>query len=304
MATKPTVLLVGVTGMFGSKIAHAIADKGAMEIRALVRADAGSDPKKQQMLDALKAKGVTFVEGDILDPASLPKVCEGIDTIVSAVNGDNEIIVTGQTNLIAAAEKKGVQRMIHSDFSLDYRKLDWGDNYNLDMRKKVLQALEQSSIDYTLILQGCFTEILFSPFLNVFDFKAGQFNYWGDGNTPIDFTTMSDTAKYIAEAIVDPDLKNTALEVAGDVLSMNQLKTTYERATGKTLVENHLGSVADLQAWIANKKTTATSPFEYIPQQYLFGMVSGKGKLDLINNERYPHIRPIKVSEYIIQAGL
>jgi nucleoside-diphosphate-sugar epimerase len=304
MATKPTVLLVGVTGMFGSKIAHAIADKGAMKIHALVRADAGNDPKKQQMLDALKMKGITFIEGDILDPASLPKACEGIDAIVSAVNGDAEIVVTGQTNLIDAAAKKGVQRMIHSDFSLDYRKLDWGDNYNLDMRKKVLQALEQSSIAYTLILNGCFTEILFSPFLNVFDFKAGQFNYWGDGNTPIDFTTMSDTAKYITEAIVDPDLKNAALEVAGDILSMNQLKATYESATGKTLVENHLGSIADLQAWIANKQKTATSPYEYVAQQYLFGMVSGKGKFDNINNDRYPQIRPTTVSEYIIQAGL
>ncbi|MDF5732002.1 MAG: NmrA family NAD(P)-binding protein [Rhizonema sp. PD38] len=302
--TKPTVLLTGVTGMFGFKVAMAIASKGAMSVRALVRADNLTDSKKAQTLDSLKAQGIKFVEGDLLNPASLPNACEGIDAIVSAVSGDDNIVVTGQINLIEAAQTKGVKRMIHSDFSFDYRKLDWGDNYNSDMRKKVFHALEESSIAYTLILNGCFTEILFSPFLNVFDFKAGQFNYWGDGETLIDFTTTDDTAKYIAEAIADPEMENAALEVAGDVLSMKQLKATYSETTGKTLIENHLGSVTDLQAWIANAKTTASSPDEYLAQQYLFGMVSGKAKLDHIDNQRYPNITHTSVKEYILKAGL
>ncbi|HYO80566.1 MAG TPA: hypothetical protein VES20_04125 [Bryobacteraceae bacterium] len=33
-----------------------------------------------------------------------------------------------------AAERNGVRRFIPSDFSIDYRKLDFGDNDNLDMR--------------------------------------------------------------------------------------------------------------------------------------------------------------------------
>jgi nucleoside-diphosphate-sugar epimerase len=304
MTTKPIVLLVGITGMLGYKIAEAILAKDAMAVRAIVRAGGSSDPSKQAKLDELKSKGVSFVEGDLLNPASLSKACEGVEAIVSAISGDEEMVVTGQINLIEAAAAKGVRRMIPSDYAVDYRKLDWGDNYNLDMRKKVFAALESSSIDYTLILNGCFTEILYGSFLNTFDFAAGTFNYWGDGNTPFDITTTDDTAKLIAEAIADPTMANGVLQVAGDVITMKQLLETYQTVTGKKLIENQLGSVEDLTAWIDRTKAIATSPYEYLPQQYLFTMVSGKGKLDDITNDRYPQIELTSVSEYIRQAKL
>jgi nucleoside-diphosphate-sugar epimerase len=304
MAVKPTVLLVGSSGMLGYKIASAILEKGAMGVRALVRSKGSRDPKKQIKLDELEAKGVVFVEGDLLNPSSLPAACNGVEAIVSAVSGDEEMTVTGQINLIEAAAERGVRRMIPSDYSVDYRKLDWGDNYNLDMRKKVFSALENSQLDYTLILNGCFTDVLFGAFLKVFDFAAGTFNYWGDGNTPFDITTIDDTAKLIAEAIADPAMANQALQVAGDTISMKQLLRTYQTVTGKTLIENPLGSVEDLIAWIEKTKAIAASPYEYLPQQYLFTMVSGKGKLDNITNNQYQHINLTSVSEYIRLAGL
>jgi nucleoside-diphosphate-sugar epimerase len=296
----PNILIVGVTGMLGSKIASAILDKGTMTVRALVR----SNNSKQDQLKLLQQRGMTFVEGDLLNPSSLLQACENVDAIVSAVSGDEQLTVTGQLNLIEAAAAQGVQRMIPSDYAVDYRKLDWGDNYNLDMRKKVFAALESSPLDYTLMLNGCFTDILFGSFLNIFDFAAGTFNYWGDGNTPFDITTTDDTAKFIAEAIADPSMANTALQIAGDVITMKQLLATYQRVTGKTLIENHLGSVEDLTAWIEKTKATATSPYDYLPQQYLFTMVSGKGKLDKIANSQYPQIKLTPVQEYIRQAGL
>jgi uncharacterized protein YbjT (DUF2867 family) len=304
MTMKPIVLLVGITGMLGYKIAEAILAKDAMTVRAIVRLGGPIDPSKQAKLDELKAKGVNFVEGDLLNPATLLDACEGVEAIVSAVSGNEEMTVTGQINLIEAAAVKGVRRMIPSDYSVDYRKLDWGDNYNLDMRKKVFAAFESSSLDYTLVLNGCFTHILFSPFLQVFDFAAGTFNYWGDGNTPVDITTTDDTAKLIAEAIADPTMANRVLQVAGDVMTMKQLLATYQTVTGKTLIENQLGSVEDLTAWIGKTKEIATSPYQYLPQQYLFSMVSGKGKLDDIANDRYPQIKLTPVKDYILQSGL
>jgi nucleoside-diphosphate-sugar epimerase len=304
MTTKPIALLVGVTGMLGYKIAEAILEKGTMEVRAILRTKGTIDAKRQARLDELKSSGVIFVEGDLLVPSSLPVACEGVEAIVSAVSGDEEMTVTGQINLIEAAAAKGVRRMIPSDYSVDYRKLDWGDNYNLDMRKKVFSALENSPLDYTLVLNGCFTDILFGSFLNVFDFTAGTFNYWGDGNTPFDVTTTDDTAKLIAEAISDPTMANGILQVAGDVITMKQLLETYQTVTSKKLIENQLGSIEDLTAWIEKTKTIAASPYEYLPQQYLFTMVSGKGKLDDNMFSRYPHIPQTTVREYIYRNGL
>jgi len=50
-------------------------------------------------------------------------------------------------------------------------------------------------------------------------FNFDNFECWGDGETPLDFTTTDDTAKYVAEEQLTRSLVNTALEVAGEVLN-------------------------------------------------------------------------------------
>jgi hypothetical protein len=148
-----------------------------------------------------------------------------------------------------------------------------------------------------------FTEVQLSPWGQLFDFKAGTFTYWGDGETGCDFTTMDDTAKYIAEAISDPTMENRALKVAGDVLTMKQLLAAYEETTGTKLIEQQLGSVEELKEWIEKTKTIAQNHFDYLAEQYHYTLVSGKGKLDLLDNDRYPHIQPIAVKDFIAQMS-
>ncbi|MBW4579534.1 MAG: NmrA family NAD(P)-binding protein [Tildeniella nuda ZEHNDER 1965/U140] len=165
MTTKTTVLVVGSTGMLGSKIVAALLDKGNIDIRGMVRSINDSNAENRKKIEAMKARGVAIVEGDLMQPETLLSV--------------------------------------------------------------------------------------------------------------------------------------TTLEVAGEVLTAKQLKAAYEAATGNQLTEKPLGSVAALQAWIAVKKTSASSPFEYIPQQYEYAMVSGKGKLDQLQNDRYPHIKPLSVKQFL-----
>ncbi len=301
MADKTTVLVIGSTGMLGTKIVNALLEKGEAEVKAMVRPN--SYDKHREDIDKMKAKGAIIVEGDLMKPDTLLPICEGVDVVVSAV-GNNQVTVPGQKNAIDAAKKQGVKRFIPSDFSVDYRKLDYGDNDNLDMRKQVFEHLTASGLEYTLILNGAFMDIIPTPYMPQFDLENGIFKYWGDGKTPVDMTTTEDTAKYVAEAVSDPKLANTALEVAGEVLTMKQLKSAYESATGKKLEVQHLGSVEELKSWIEKKKQTADSPLKYIPQQYEYVMVSGKGKLDNIQNSRYPQIKPLTVREYIKRAGL
>ena len=302
MTDKTKVLVVGSTGMLGTKIVNALLDKGETKVRAMVRPGSYEKDDKKKDIDAMKDKGATIVEGDLMKPDTLLSVCQDIDVVVSAV-GNNQVTVPGQKNAIDAAKQQGVKRFIPSDFSVDYRKLDYGDNDNLDMRKQVLEHLLASGLEHTLILNGAFMDIIPTPFMPQFDLENGIFKYWGDGETPMDFTTTEDTAKYVAEAVSDRELTNTALEVAGEILTMKQLKSAYEEATGKKLEEQHLGSVEELKNWIENKKQTADSPLEYIPQQYEYAMVSGKGKLNNIQNSRYPHIKPLTVKQYIQQAN-
>lgn len=302
MTTKSTVLVVGSTGMLGVKIVSALLDKGATQVKAMVRSRNDSNEENRQKIDEMNAKGAAIVEGDLMQPETLLSVCQGVDVVVSAV-GNNQVTVPGQKNLIDAAKQQGVKRFIPSDYSVDYRKLDYGDNDNLDMRKQVFEYLQQSGLEYTLILNGAFMDNVGTPYMPQFDLEHQTFQYWGDGETPLDFTTTDDTAKYVAEAVNDPDLANTALEVAGDVLTAKQLKAVYEEATGKQLKEKPLGSVEELKAWIVAKKPSAKSPVEYVPQQYEYTMVSGKGKLDHLQNERYPQIKPATVKQFLSQGG-
>ena len=296
MTTKLTVLVAGATGMLGTKIVSALLDKGNIDVRAMVRSLNESNAENRQKVEAMKAKGAAIALGDVMQPETLLPACAGVDVVVSAI-GNSEVTVPGQKNLIDAAKQQGVKRFIPSDYSVDYRKLDYGDNDNLDKRKEVFEYLQQSGLEYTLVLNGAFME--FITYMPLFDLEHQTFQYWGDGETPLDFTTTDDTAKYVAEAVSDPGLANTALEVAGDTLTPKQLKATYEEATGTKLTEKSLGSIAEMKAWITTKKASARSLNEYVFHQYMYAMVSGKGKLDRIGNARYPHIKPMTVKQFL-----
>lgn len=299
MTTKLTVLVAGATGMLGSKIVAALLDKGNIDVRAMVRSSNDSNEGNRQKIDAMKAKGATIVEGDMMQPETLLPAYAGVDVVVSAI-GNNEVTVPGQKNLIDAAKQQDVKRFIPSDYSVDYRKLDYGDNDNLDKRKEVLEYLQHSGLAYTLVLNGAFMEFIIH--MPLFDLEHQTFQYWGDGEMPMDLTTTDDTARYVAEAVSDPGLANTALEVAGDTLTSKQLKATYEAATGTKLTEKSLGNIAEMNAWIAAKKTSASSLEEYVYHQYMYAMVSGKGKLDHIENDRYPHIKPKTVKQFLSEG--
>lgn len=224
MPIKSTVLVVGSTGMLGFKIVSVLVDKGNIDVKAMVRSVNDSNAENRQKIDAMKARGVAIVEGDLMQPETLLRVCEGVDVVVSAV-GNNDVTVPGQKHLIDAATQRGVKRFIPSDYSVDYRKLDYGDNDNLDMRKQVFEYLQQSGLEYTLILNGAFMDNVGTPYTPQFDLEHQTFQYWGDGDTPLDFTTTDDTAKYVAEAVTDPGLANMALEVAGEVADIKAVES-------------------------------------------------------------------------------
>jgi NmrA-like family len=301
-SSKLTVLLVGAMGELGYEIAKAVSKKQNIELKILLAIEDehsswGKKLFKQFSLNSL------FVEGQLSDRISLLNACMGVDIVISAVQGSKDNMLTGQLNLIEAAVSQGVRRIIPSDYSMDYRKLEYGDNYSLDIRKMIFSVLEASRINYTLVLSGVATELLFSPFFNIFDFNAGMFNYWGDGETLFDTTTLKDTAKYVVEAMVDPDMANAALEVADTVLSMKELCATYELVKGKALVHRCLGTMKDLKKEISQRKACASSPNDYLAEQYLLSMLLEKGKLNNLQNNRYPKIKPATVSEYIRKLG-
>lgn len=295
MATQVPVLVAGATGLLGFEIAKQLSRQAGIQVNALIRP--GTNPHKQDKLNVLRHHNVRLIPGDLLDPASLHHACQNIDTVISAVNGDATILIDGQTNLIQAAAANGVRRFIPSDYNIDYRKLNWGDHDHHDCRKAILTLLQGSGLSYTLILNGILMETLFSPFGIVFDCQQNQFQYWGDGHTNFDVTSLHDVAAYTAAAVLDPGLANQALEVAGDRLTLQELKADYEAQTIAPLTDRPLGTTIDLLHWLIQHRRHDRAT--YLAHQSHYALISGKGRLDHRHNDRYPHIRPINIQDYI-----
>ena len=98
------VLVAGSTGMVGGEAACLLAARGD-EVRGLVRRT--SD---ESNVAALRASGVTVVEGDLRDGQSLTAVCRGVDAVVKTVSAMPFSRKEGNT--IGDVDRDGTIRLI------------------------------------------------------------------------------------------------------------------------------------------------------------------------------------------------
>jgi hypothetical protein len=79
----------------------------------------------------------------------------------------------------------------------------------------------------------------------------------------------------------------------------------FQSSSGKRLRVERLGSLADLDARIAElQKAAPANLLSFLPLMYYCGMLRGEGKLDTPMNDRYPSIRPTTLREYVAREGL
>jgi nucleoside-diphosphate-sugar epimerase len=295
MATQTRVLVVGASGRLGSKIVHELAALGA-PVRVTHRSATKPEP-----LAKLRSQGVELVMADLSDPPSLVAACTGVDVVVSALQGLRDVIVDGQTHLLRAAEKASVSRMIPSDYSVDLFKTREGDNRNLDLRREFDRTLDASPVKGTSLLCGAFMDLIAAGLIGP-DPKTGIYKVWGDPEQPYDFTHTDDAAKYIAAVALDAGA-GRVVRVAGETLSPRALATVVEEVRGTHVTIESAGSIDDLDRLIAKLHAADPAPNHSFPPwqqlQYARDMASGRGKLDPIDNARYPSIHPRKIRELL-----
>lgn len=290
MAAK-TVLIVGASGMLGGTILDALLSSGKHNLRALVR------PEKKDFAKQLEARGVDAAFADAMDASTLPDAMKGVDIVISALGNDPATFVPSHANLIEAAEKASVGRLIPSDFSVDFLKIEESENFNLSMRKQVARLFEGKRLRPIHVLNGAFMDTLLDrnvPFIN---WDSKSMPYFGDGKQKCDFTAISDTAKFVA-AICDDEAPPEVVRVAGDVLTMPEFAKAASTGMNEDLTCENKGTIADLEKSIEDKKKTASHPFEWIAWQYHHNMVTGRAKLDPLDNDRYPAVKPMTVEEF------
>jgi nucleoside-diphosphate-sugar epimerase len=281
---KRTIVVAGATGNLGGRIARELLAQEA-QVRAIVRH--GSAPER---VEALRRAGASIVAVDFNNLSEIAGACHGGSCVVSALSGLREAIVDAQTSLLEAAVKAGVTRFIPSDYAIDFTKLPFGTNRNLDLRKEFLERLNKAPIAATSILNGMFADLLTgeAPMI-LFRFK--RVVYYENANQLLDFTTMDNSARFIASAALD-DAAPRILRIAGEQISANGLAQVVSEVTGENFRLLRAGGLKRLAMLI--KITRALYPKRnalYPPwqgMQYVYNMFSGQAKLSPLDNDRYP----------------
>ena len=276
-----TILLVGGTGMFGSHIARHLSDASEARLRLLVRST--DKDKLKPMLD----RGAEVVEGDLTDPASLDRATQGVDVIVSAVQGGPDVMIEGQVALAEAGKRNGVRRIQPSDYALDLFKTTPGEHMMFDLRAKADERIAVLGIEHVHVLQGAFME-MFGPNMGTVDYDANTVSFWGDGHQIIDTTSVEDTAKMVAHIALDRTVASGKFAFAGDRISILDAATAIEAQTGRTLARKSLGTEAELRA--AHAKALKDNPMKAVMFAYQLYMLTGQTNLSDLQNDRYPDV--------------
>jgi uncharacterized protein YbjT (DUF2867 family) len=300
---RKVIVVAGANGRLGkllcdSLLSRARAAGDSVLVRALVRkSSAHTAPGVPATADQqLVIEPVDYDSDD-----DLSRVCAGAYTVVSTLQGVDEVLVGVQSRLLRAAVKNGVRRFIPSDYSFDFTKTPPGSNRNSDTRLVFHAAADRiiaeskSPIKLTSIFQGAFTELLSTGRI-LFDFTKRRVAYFGSPDTRMDFTTWPDTAAYTAAVALDPRPTPRKLLIAGQRLTPREAQQLATRVTGTHFELNRLMSVGMLAVVIKLvkffKQGKKDDPMPmWVGMQYAYCMALGVASPDHLDNGRYPDIR-------------
>jgi uncharacterized protein YbjT (DUF2867 family) len=230
------ILIVGASGCLGSVVVQRLLAQGK-SMRIMTRNPLG--------LAHLKQRGAEIVSGDLRDPASLARACQGVEQVLAAAHaldgrGDNNpqtVDDMGNRHLIDAAKAARVKHFIFvsvhgasSDSSLEFFRIKY----------RTEEYLRASGLDFTLLRPGAYME-LWAQLIGQPVHDQGKATIFGRGNNPINFVSVEDVARFVSIALDDVRARNTVIEVGGpENLTMNQVVEIFERTSGRQAKKRHI----------------------------------------------------------------
>jgi len=297
------LVVVGAAGKLGRLVVNAALENPSARVRALVR-----DPKKPEAA-ALAGPRVELMAFDAVtaDDAARSAAMKGATAVVSTLQGGPDVIVDAQLALLRAAKAAGAKRFIPSDYSYNFLSLPEGINVNSDWRRALANAArkeETAQFQVVHVMQGIFTDQYVLGFLGMLDGQKGVIRYWGDGKTPIDWTTWEDTARFVAAAALDGRTLPTELFVSGDRMDALTFAKTWEQAHGRAATLERLGSLEELANETQRRlQTEPQNMYGWLPLMYARGMYGGQALLGPSNNALFPAIKPETVAQAMARGA-
>jgi uncharacterized protein YbjT (DUF2867 family) len=227
------ILVVGATGLLGSEICGSLRRQQA-RVRALVRQSSNQD-----RVAVLRNAGVELCIGDLKDPGSLRKACEGVEAVISTASstlsrqeGDSIETVDriGQLSLIDAALAAGVKHF--TLVSIPRQRLR--ESPLTRAKGEVEHTLAASGLDFTILAANFFMEVWLSPALG-FDVAHRKALIFGDGNAQISWISYLDVAEFAARSHTTSAARNQHFDIGGPQnLSPFDVVAAFEEASGES----------------------------------------------------------------------
>jgi uncharacterized protein YbjT (DUF2867 family) len=242
-----TALVVGATGSLGSRVCKELAAQGK-PVAGMVRNP--GDTKAA----ALKEAGVELIEGDLKDPTSLQRACQGRTAVASTASasisrqaGDNiqSVDLDGQKRLIDAAKAAGVAKFIYISFSGNMTT----DGPVTAAKREVEQYLQSSGLDYTILRCGFLMEVMVAPIVG-FDYANAKAVVYGSGENPLSLVSMEDVARMVALCLDKPEASNAVIEFGGaEAVTLHEVVRAFEEVKGQPFEVQHVPEEALVGAW-------------------------------------------------------
>lgn len=111
---------------------------------------------------------ITLFHATSSDIPGLRRALASASVCICAYLGDDTLMIDGQKTLIDACIAEGVPRYIASDWSLDFRGLEFGDHPSKDPMKYVQEYLEEKESERKIkgvhVLNGAFMQVVWASF--------------------------------------------------------------------------------------------------------------------------------------------
>ena len=230
---KP-VPVFGATGQQGGAVTEALHTAGWV-VRALVR-DPGSDKAQ-----ALAARGITTVQGDLADPAMLRSAMAGAYGVFSVQPSSGQGAAYGISDadeirygmaVADAAVEAGVRHLVYSSANAAGDTLTGIGHF--DSKSAVERYIRTLPIPSTIVRPSAFMEILTLPGLGL---ESGTLTFFMRADQPMQFIAVKDIGRMVAAILAEPgQFASRTLEIAGDAVTGAQVADTFSRTAGRSIV--------------------------------------------------------------------
>ncbi len=231
------ILIIGASGFLGREVAKLLLSKGE-QVRLLVRTPA--------KVEGLKQAGAEVIQGDLIDPPSLARACQGVDRVLAAAHSilgkgrytSEAVDDAGHRALIDAANAAGVAHFVYMSM------LGVSPDHPFDFARtkySIEEYLKSSGLSYTILRPSWYMEWHVHILNGKSILENGKTSLLGKGTKLRNFVAVRDVAQFAVRALIDPKLKNRTLDIGGPQnVTNNQVAELYGRIAGVTPKISHM----------------------------------------------------------------